>query len=75
MKQRTPPLPQLEGTSDYLRTKRLVEIARRAARGCALHGHLLMRMSEANKRLTWMYSTAAVKASLKDIFDGGVEDA
>lgn len=69
LRYRGPITPQLEGPSEYNRNQQLVAIARLAARGSTLHGHILVRMSDENKRRAWQYSTAEVKALLRAIYD------
>ena len=69
LRDRRPITPQREGDSEYQRNKQLVDIARLASRGSTLHGQILCRMSEDNKRRAWTYSKAEVKDLLRVIYD------
>ncbi|MBE9155368.1 hypothetical protein IQ265_00710 [Nodosilinea sp. LEGE 06152] len=69
LRSRVPITPRLEGPSEYQRNKQLVNIARLAAHGSMHHLHILCRMSEANKRTAWAFSTADAKERLKHMFN------
>lgn len=69
LRHRGPITPQAEGPSEFQRNQQLITIARLAARGSTLHGHILVRMSDENKRRAWQYSTGEVKALLRAIYD------